>query len=153
MVNSAGYDNQGDNAVAVGSQAGETNQAANSIVINASGTALNNTTASSLKIKPIRSAVGTTMLMYDAGTGEVTHTASPVITGDITGSVFGDDSTVLVDGINNKVVGDIDTASLRTSERAVILGSGAGQSSGSYSVAIGYDAGSNRSRKYGCCYW
>ena len=61
--------------------------------------------------------------------------------GDVTGSVFGDDSTVLVDGNNNKVVGDIDTASLRTSERAVILGSGAGQSSGTYSVAIGYDAG------------
>jgi len=61
--------------------------------------------------------------------------------GDVTGSVFGDDSTVLVDGINNKVVGNIDTASLRTSERAVILGRGAGQSSGSWSVAIGYDAG------------
>ena len=137
----AGYATQGAGAIAIGDLAGETNQAANSIVINASGTALNNTTASSLKIKPIRNAVGTTMLMYDATSGEVTHTASPVITGDITGSVFGDDSTVLVDAVNAKVVGNIDTASLRTSERAVILGSGAGQSSGSYSVAIGYDAG------------
>jgi len=73
---SAGYDNQGDNAVAVGSQAGETNQAANSIVINASGTALNNTTASSLVIKPIRNATMTTILGYDATSGEVTHNAA-----------------------------------------------------------------------------
>ena len=29
--------------------------------------------------------------------------ASPVITGDITGSVFGDDSTLLVDGVNNVI--------------------------------------------------
>ena len=43
------------------------------------------------------------MLMYDATTGEVTHTASPVITGDITGSVFGDDSTLLVDAVNGVI--------------------------------------------------
>ena len=73
---SAGYDNQGDNAVAVGYGAGETNQAANSIVINASGTALNNTTASSLVIKPIRNATMTTILGYDATSGEVTHNAA-----------------------------------------------------------------------------
>ena len=34
--------------------------------------------------------------------------------GDVTGSVFGDDSTVLVDGNNNKVVGDIDNAEVLT---------------------------------------
>jgi hypothetical protein len=99
----AGYATQGANAIAIGEKAGETNQAANSIVINATGTETNNTTASSLVITPIRSAVGTTIMMYDAGTGEVTHTASPAITGDITGSVFGDDSTLLVDGVNNTI--------------------------------------------------
>ena len=100
---SAGYTTQGVSAVALGQYAGKTNQAANSIVINATGVEVNNTTASSLVIKPIRSAVGTTMLMYDATTGEVTHTASPVITGDITGSVFGDDSTLLVDAVNGVI--------------------------------------------------
>jgi len=73
---SAGYDNQGDNAVAVGYGAGQTNQAANSIVINASGIALQNTTASSLVIKPIRNATMTTILGYDATSGEVTHNAA-----------------------------------------------------------------------------
>ena len=92
--NNAGNTNQGQNAVAIGSQAGEnnqgikaialgqyagkTNQAANSIVINATGVEVNNTTAESLVIKPIRSAVGTTIMMYDVTSGEVTHnTAIP----------------------------------------------------------------------------
>ena len=80
---SAGLENQGADAVAIGAGAGFLNQAANSIVLNATGSQLNNTTASSLVVKPIRNAVGTTMLMYDATSGEVTHTASPVITGDL----------------------------------------------------------------------
>ena len=103
--NDAGKTTQGESAVAIGVSAGQTNQAANSIVINATGVAVENTTASSLVITPIRSAVGTTMLMYDVTSGEVTHTASPAITGDFTGSVFGDDSTVLVDGVNNTLHG------------------------------------------------
>ena len=65
-------------------------------------------------IKPIRSAVGTTILMYDASSGEVTHTASPVITGDVTGSVFGDDSTLLVDAVNNVIPGYVSLATLKT---------------------------------------
>jgi hypothetical protein len=79
----AGDSNQGANSIAIGRYAGRNNQAAKSIVINATDSNLENTTADSLVIKPIRSAVGTTMLMYDATTGEVTHTASPVITGDL----------------------------------------------------------------------
>ena len=35
-----------------------------------------------------------------------------VIQGDLTGSVFGDDSTLLVDGVAGKIVGDIETNSL-----------------------------------------
>jgi hypothetical protein len=88
---------------------------------------------------------GTTITANTGFIGNITGNAAGAHTGtfdgEVTGSVFGDDSTILVDGINNKVVGDIDTASLRTSERAVILGRGAGQSSGSWSVAIGYEAG------------
>jgi len=100
---SAGETNQGAGSIAIGYNAGSTNQAANSIVINAGGLALENTTADSFVVSPIRSAVGTTILMYNSSTGEITHTTSPVITGDLTGSVFGDDSTLLVDGVANKV--------------------------------------------------
>ena len=69
----AGKTNQGQYSVAIGNEAGETNQAANSIVINASGTTLNNTTASSLVIKPIVNLAGTTHLQYNATSGQVTH--------------------------------------------------------------------------------
>ena len=34
--------------------------------------------------------------------------------GDITGSVFGDDSTILVDGVGNKIVGDVDNTEVVT---------------------------------------
>ena len=72
----SGKTNQGVSAVSIGDSAGETNQAANSIVINATGAETNNTTANSLVIKPIRSAVGTTIMMYDVTSGEITHNAS-----------------------------------------------------------------------------
>ena len=72
----AGSTTQGTQSVAIGKGAGETNQAANSIVINATGVEVNNTTASSLVIKPIRSAVGTTIMIYDVTSGEVTHNAA-----------------------------------------------------------------------------
>ena len=137
----AGETAQGANAIAIGEKAGYANQAANSIVINATGTEVYNFGASSLVITPVRDAVGTTMMMYDATTGEVTHTASPVITGDITGSVFGDDSTVLVDGVNNKIVGNVETSSLRTSESKIALGNAAGETQGNNAVAIGDEAG------------
>lgn len=38
------------------------------------------------------------------------------LSGDLTGSVFGDDSTVLVDGVNGKIVGPVDTASITQSD-------------------------------------
>jgi hypothetical protein len=72
----AGNTGQGANAIAIGEKAGYANQAANSIVINATGTEVYSF-GSGLVITPIRSASGTTTLMYDASTGEITHTATP----------------------------------------------------------------------------
>ena len=79
----AGYTGQGAHAIAIGQEAGKTSQAAQSIVLNATGSILNNTQEDSFVVKPIASAVGTTMLMYDATSGQVTHTATPLITGDL----------------------------------------------------------------------
>jgi len=72
----AGYTGQGAHAIAIGQEAGKTSQAAQSIVLNATGNILNNIQEDSFVVKPIRSAVGTTILGYDAGTGEITHNAS-----------------------------------------------------------------------------
>ena len=52
----AGNDTQGANSIAIGNSAGLTALAANAIVINATGASLNNTTASSCVIKPVRDA-------------------------------------------------------------------------------------------------
>ena len=66
---------------------------------------------------------------------------------DINGSVFGDDSTLLVDAVNNKIVGPVDTASvdavsLRTSATSIALGYEAGNTGqGANAIAIGEKAG------------
>ena len=71
--NYAGKTTQGANAIAIGEQAGETNQATNSIVLNATGSAVENTTADSFVVKPVRNASGTHALEYNPTTGEVTY--------------------------------------------------------------------------------
>ena len=102
---SAGLTNLGTNSIAIGASAGTTNQAAGSIVINASGTTLENTTSGSFVVKPIRGASNANFLKYNAGTGEITYEADAagVFDGDLTGSVFADNSTLLVDGVNARL--------------------------------------------------
>ena len=73
----AGRNDQGANAIAIGRLAGETNQAANSIVLNATGSAVQNTTASSTVIQPVRNQASANVMMYDPANGELTHTATP----------------------------------------------------------------------------
>jgi hypothetical protein len=41
--------------------------------------------------------------------------AGTTLNGDFTGSVFADDSSLMVDGVNGKIVGDVETASLKLS--------------------------------------
>ena len=64
------------------------------------------------------------------------------LTTDLTGSVFADDSTLLVDGVNGKIVGAVDTTSLRTSDNNIALGNSAGfTNQGAYGIALGFGAG------------
>ena len=62
---------------------------------------------------------------------------------DIIGSVFGDDSTKIVDAVENKVYGGIFATTLRTAETRIALGAGAGVTNqGLQTVAVGESAGS-----------
>jgi hypothetical protein len=73
---SAGQSNQGCNSVAIGYGAGLNNQAANSIILNATGLTLNQSTANTFTVKPIRNAgtnVSSNVLTYASGTGEITY--------------------------------------------------------------------------------
>ena len=96
----AGSNSQGDYAVALGNFAGGTNQPANSIVINASGVALNGS-AAGFFVDPIREVTGPQVLYYDpTGTKEITWGPVPAGGGggggggvDFDLSVAADDST------------------------------------------------------------
>lgn len=68
---------------------------------------------------------------------------------DIKGSVFGDDSSTLVDGVNNYIYGNVSATTLRTSELAIALGAGAGAGTqGSEAIAIGMSAGTGTQGDY-----
>jgi hypothetical protein len=70
----AGTNTQGEYAVAIGNFAAPNNQAANSIVINAIGSGLENTTPNSLVIAPIRNITGSSgILQYNNTTKEVSY--------------------------------------------------------------------------------
>jgi hypothetical protein len=67
---------QGNNAVAIGAYAGESNQGNNSIIINATGATLDQTTANTFTVAPIRNAGGTSgLLQYNSTTKEVTYSS------------------------------------------------------------------------------
>jgi Collagen triple helix repeat (20 copies) len=61
-------------SIAIGSGAGNTQPGNNTIILNATGSSLTQTTANSLTIKPIRNARNDQTLVYDPTSGEVTYT-------------------------------------------------------------------------------
>jgi len=70
---SAGALQQGNHAIAIGTGAGSALQGNNSIILNATGSALEQTTANTFTVKPIRNASGSNVLYYDSTTGEITY--------------------------------------------------------------------------------
>jgi hypothetical protein len=87
----AGNGTQGSYAVAIGMSAGETAQAANSIIINATGATLNQTTANTFTVAPIRNISATSgVLQYNASTKEVSYSNS------VTAETFNTDQITVV---------------------------------------------------------
>ena len=80
----AGLTSQGASAVAIGFYAGAASQGANSIIINGTGLALNQTTASTFTVKPVRdggmagamAAAGFRPAYYNPTTGEFVYSSS-----------------------------------------------------------------------------
>jgi hypothetical protein len=70
---SAGALQQGNHAIAIGTGAGSALQGNNSIILNATGSALEQTTDNTFTVKPIRNASGSNVLYYNATTGEITY--------------------------------------------------------------------------------
>lgn len=87
----------------------------------------------------INSGAGIT-LGKSVGTDTLTISVNPVF--DLKGSVFGDDSSILVDAVSNFIYGNVRATTLRTTETSVALGFESGNTTqGSNAVAIGNGAG------------
>ena len=81
----AGGLNQGEYAVAIGNFAGGSNQANNSIIINATGSSLDQTTANTFTVAPIRNVSSSDgALQYNATTKEVTYSSTLSLAGNLT---------------------------------------------------------------------
>ena len=79
-------------------------------------------------------------LSKTVGTDTLTIAVNPVF--DLKGSVFGDDSSILVDAVSNYIYGNVSATTLRTAETKIALGSDAGSiAQGAQAVAIGFEAG------------
>ena len=79
-------------------------------------------------------------LSKTVGTDTLTIAVNPVF--DLKGSVFGDDSSILVDAVSNYIYGNVSATTLRTAETKIALGADAGSiAQGAQAVAIGSDAG------------
>ena len=132
--NSAGSLTQGISAIAIGKGAGRNFQGNNSIIINATGADLNQTTANTFTVAPVRNDVANVaeILFYNTTSKEVTYGNTISVAGNITG---GNISTGVITLINGAVIRD-------TAGDAVAFGENAGLTSqGNYGVAIGTASG------------
>jgi hypothetical protein len=84
---SAGAGTQGQYAVAIGASAGVTNQGNNSIILNATGANLNQTTANTFTVAPVRNDVANTaqVMFYNDTSKEITYGNTISVAGNITG--------------------------------------------------------------------
>lgn len=116
----AGQISQGQFAVALGYSAGDTNQGNNSIIINATGATLDQTTANTFTVAPMRNDVANVaeILFYNTASKEITYGNTISVAGNITGGnlsavnlvinrIGSDDSSfvTITDGLN--VEGDV----------------------------------------------
>lgn len=85
----------------------------------------------------ITSGLGITLSKVVAS-DTLTITVNPVF--DLKGSVFGDDSSILVDAVGNYIYGNVSATTLRTAETKIVLGLDAG-GAGINAIAIGEMAG------------
>jgi hypothetical protein len=83
----AGSNAQGTAAVAIGYYAGELNQGNNSIIINATDTALQQTTANTFTVAPVRNDVANIgeVVFYNATSKEITYGNTISVAGNVTG--------------------------------------------------------------------
>ena len=83
----AGFAFQGANSVAVGRLAGNTSQCNNSIILNATGAVLDQTTANTFTVSPVRNDVANVaqVMFYNTTSKEITYGNTVNVAGNVTG--------------------------------------------------------------------
>jgi hypothetical protein len=100
----AGLTTQGANAIAIGANAGVTSQGANSIIINATGATLDQTTADTFTVAPIRNDISNiaNALYYNITTKEISY--APPAGGSSTKVVaYPDSATITLNSANTDI--------------------------------------------------
>jgi len=84
----AGYTGQGNNAVAIGTFTGVSNQGNNSIIINATGSTVDQTTANTFTVAPVRNDVANVaqVVFYNTTSKEITYGNTISVAGNVTGN-------------------------------------------------------------------
>jgi len=130
---SAGESYQGANAIAIGKKAGYNNQAANSIILNATGDPLEQTTANTFTVAPIRNISATSgVLQYNASTKEVSYNLN------VTAESFNTDQITIV---GNRIAATVTNANLElegNSVGGVVINTVAEATTASTTRAVGY---------------
>jgi hypothetical protein len=127
----SGEQNQGAYSVALGYYAGNTSQPSNSIVLNATGIALNPSTAG-LFVNPIRNVQNSQLLEYNTSLKEITYSNSATLSNLTVSNLTG----------TNANLTNTNTDDLRLNNTQIHLGTYSGlNSQGSNTVAIGYFSG------------
>ena len=93
----AGNTSQGLSSIAIGENAGYTNQANNSIILNATGANLNQTTANTFTVAPVRNDVANigNVMFYNTTSKEITYGNVISVAGNITGGNINTGSRVV----------------------------------------------------------
>lgn len=103
----AGYNTQGTNTIAIGANAGYTTQASNTIILNATGSNLDQSTANTFTVKPVRSATSGNVLYYDSTSGEISYGLAATPTSLVNGT-----SNVAVASSGNVTIGVAGTSNV-----------------------------------------
>jgi hypothetical protein len=129
---SAGASTQGQYAVAIGYFAGQSAQGNNSIIINATGAALNALTANTFTVAPVRNDVANIaeVVFYNTTSKEITYGNVISVAGNITGSYIIGNGSALT-GIaasvpSQTILPTIQTISIAATSNPFILSGGQG---------------------------
>ena len=105
----AGQGTQGQNAVAIGTLAGQINQHTNTIILNATGSALNSSVASAFYVAPIRQVEPPNLLGYDPTTKEILYLSNNNLTLTSAGNTIALKPTTAGTSYLNLYTGDYST--------------------------------------------